>query len=239
MAQCIGHCKTGQLGYNSASCFDCGQLEIHACSCNNRDCPNCQSVQEQKWILARNRELIDGCAYYHCIFTLPFELNDLIFQNQKLLLGLIFSCASDTLLTLCWDKKHLGATPGILSVLHTWGQQLNFHPHLHGCISGGGLTESGQFKESSHKGFFLPLGAIGKMFRGKFMEKLKSYHDKELLCMDGKCKELRNHFHFQAFVNSLYSKEWLPFIKETFHGNGNAIKYLARYVYPESVELSS
>lgn len=237
-ARCISECKTGILGYNICFCETCGHTEIHACSCNNRHCPCCQSPQEQKWIMARNSELIEGCAYYHSIFTVPFELNDLIFQNQKLLYNLMFSCASDTLLTLCRDKEYLGATPGIILVLHTWGQQLNFHPHLHCCLSGGGLTESGQFTEACHKGFLLPVGAIGTMFRGKFMEKLKSYYNKDLLCLNGKCSRLRNYWDWKEFVDSLYTKEWLPFIKETFNGNGNAIKYLARYAYRTAISNS-
>lgn len=234
-ARCISNCKTGSLGYNVSYCESCGHVEIHACSCNNRNCPCCQSPQEQKWIMARNSELVEGCAYYHSIFTVPFELNDLIYENQKLLYNLMFSCTSETLLTLCRDKTYLGATPGIIMVLHTWGQKLNFHPHIHCCISGGGLTESGQFIESTHKGFLLPVEVIGKIFRGKFMEKLKSYHDKGLLSFNGKCMELRNRYHWKEFVDSLYAKTWLPFVKETFNGNGNAIKYLARYAYRTAI----
>ena len=103
-ARCISNCKTGSLGYNVSYCESCGHVEIHACSCNNRNCPCCQSPQEQKWIIARNSELVEGCAYYHSIFTVPFELNDLIYENQKLLYNLMFSCTSETLLTLCRDK---------------------------------------------------------------------------------------------------------------------------------------
>lgn len=237
-ARCISNCKTGSLGYNISYCEKCGHVEVHACSCNNRNCPCCQSPQEQKWIMARNSELIEGCAYYHSIFTVPFELNDLIYENQKLLYNLMFSCTSDTLLTLCRDKKYMGATPGIIMVLHTWGQKLNFHPHIHCCLSGGGLTETGEFSESCHKGFLLPLQAIGKMFRGKFMEKLKSYHDKGLLSLGGKCSELRNRYHWKEYIDSLYEKTWLPFVKETFNGNGNAIKYLARYAYRTAISNS-
>lgn len=237
-ARCITQCKTGSLGYNISFCQSCGHIEIHACSCNNRNCPCCQSPQEQKWIMARNSELIEKCAYYHSIFTVPHELNDLMFENQKLLYNLMFSCASDTLLTLCRDKKHMGATPGIILVLHTWGQQLNYHPHLHCCLSGGGLTESGQFTESRHKGFLLPVEAIGKMFRGKFLEKLKSYYEKELLSFSGKCSKLRNRYSWKDFIDTLYSKDWYPFIKETFNGNGNAITYLARYAYRTAISNS-
>lgn len=234
-AHCISACKTGSLGYNISYCESCGHTLLHACSCNNRNCPSCQTPQEQKWIMARNSELIEGCAYYHCIFTLPFELNDLIYENQKLLYNLMFSCASATILTLCRDKKYMGATPGIILVLHTWGQKLNFHPHIHLALSGGGLTDSGQFIESSHKGFLLPVEAMGKLFRGKFMAALKTYHDKKLLSFGEKCQELRNHYHFKEFVDSLYAKDWLPFIRETFNGNGNAISYLARYAYRTAI----
>lgn len=185
--------------------------------------------------MARNSELIEKCAYYHSIFTVPFELNGLIYANQKLLYSLMFSCASNALLTLCRDKQHMGATPGIIVVLHTWGQQLNFHPHLHCCLSGGGLTKSGQFTESRHKGFLLPVQAIGKMFRGKFMEKLKIYYDKGLLSLTHKCSLLRNPYRWKEFVDSLYATNWLPFIKETFNGNGNAITYLARYAYRTAI----
>lgn len=237
-ASCISACKSGSLGYNISYCESCGHVEIHASSCNNRNCPCCQAPQEQKWIMSRNSELVEGCAYYHSIFTVPFELNDLIYENQKLLYDLMFSCASDTLLTLCRDKKYLGATPGIIMVLHTWGQQLNYHPHLHCCLSGGGLTASGQFTESCHKGFLLPLKAVGKVFRGKFMEKLKVFHEKGLLCFRGKCIGLANQYSWKAFVDFLYERTWLPFIKETFNGNGNAIKYLARYAYRTAISNS-
>lgn len=147
----------------------------------------------------------------------------------------MFSCVSDTILTLCRDKKHMGATPGIIMVLHTWGQKLNFHPHIHLALSGGGLTESGQFTESCHKGFLLPVEAMGKMFRGKFMAKLKTYYEKNLLFFTGECQKLRNHFTWKEFIDVLYAKDWLPFIRETFNGNGNAIKYLARYAYRTAI----
>lgn len=237
-ARCISQCKTGSLGYNISCCESCGLLEVHACSCNNRHCPSCQSPQEKKWIMARNSELVEGCAYYHAVFTLPHELYPLVFENQKLLYNLMFQCTSETLLVLCRDKRYLGATPGIIMVLHTWGQQLNFHPHIHCCLSGGGLTQAGQFLESGHKGFLLPVAAMGKVFRGKFMEKLKEYHKKGLLCLNNKCGRLRNRYVWKEFVDSLYRKTWIPFLKETFNGNGNAITYLARYAYRTAISNS-
>ena len=130
-ASAIMHCKTGDLGYNVSYCEDCGFPQIHAVSCNNRSCPCCQAPLEKKWELERNTELISGIAYFHVVFTVPHELNPLIKANPKPLLNLQFRCVQETLLTLCADPKFLGATPGIISVLHTWGQRLTFHPHIH------------------------------------------------------------------------------------------------------------
>lgn len=237
-ANCIANCKTGGFGYNVSYCQECGHLQIHACACNNRSCPNCQSPLEKKWVMARKSELIEGVAYYHLIFTVPHELNDLMFQNQELLYNLLFRCASDTILTLCKDPVYMGATPGIVSVLHSWGQQLNLHPHLHTMLSGGGITEAGQFIETRHKGFIIPVEAIGKMFRGKYMDALQQLHDTEQLSYRHGCKHLRNRYTWQEFVDQLYKTPWLPFVKETFNGNGNAIEYLARYAYRTAISNS-
>ena len=237
-ANCIANCKTGGLGYNVSYCEECGHVEIHASSCNNRHCPCCQSPVEQKWIMERNSELIEGIAYYHAIFTVPYELNSLIYENQELLYGLMFRCATDTLLTLCRDKKYLGATPGIVSVLHSQGQRLNFHPHIHTMLSGGGLTSSGQFVEATHKGYLLPKDAMGRLYRGKFMDALKRYHDQNKLHFHGNCLHLRNSYEWQAFIDLLYNKSWIPHIKETFNGFGNAITYLARYVFRSAISNS-
>jgi len=237
-AQCIAACKSGKLGYNISYCESCGHIEIHARSCNNRHCPCCQSSQEKKWVLARNSELIEGCAYNHAIFTVPSELYDLIYANQKALYNLMFSCVSETLICLCRDKRYLGATPGIIMVLHTWGQQLNYHPHIHCCLSGCGLTPSDTFAEGCHKGFLLPVKAVAKMFRGKFLEKLNHLYESGRLTLPVSGKDLANPHIWESFLDSLYRKEFLPFIKETFNGNGNAITYLARYAYRTAISNS-
>lgn len=234
-ANCISKCKSGLLGYNISDCKECGHAQIHAVSCNNRDCPSCQAPLEKKWVMERESELIEGIAYYHVIFTVPHELNDLIYENQKLLYHLLFSCASDTLITLCRDKKYMGATPGIVSVLHTWGQQMNFHPHLHIALSGGGINPAGNFIETRRKGFIIPEQVIAKMFRGKYLDSLKKYHDSGKLSFNGKCAPLRNSYNWQEFIDTLYSKKWCPFVKETFNGNGNALEYLARYAYRTAI----
>lgn len=236
-ASCIMDCKTGELGYNYSYCEKCGHAEIHAVSCNNRSCPCCQSPLEKKWEMERNTELIEGIAYYHVVFTLPHDLNDIIYHNRKLLLGLLFRCVHETLLTLCADPRHMGAKPGIVSVLHTWGQRLNFHPHIHVCLSGGGITPDGRFAETKHKGFFLPQAAVASMFRGKFLCALKDLYTRGLLNLSG-TEDLKDKEAWRNFINSLFEKRWLPFIKETFNGKGNAIKYLARYSFRTAIANS-
>ena len=237
-ASCISRCKTGELGYSVSECPDCNYKQIHSRSCNNRNCPNCQAPMEKKWVMDRNAELIPGMAYYHVVFTLPHELNPLIYANQELLYSLLFSSASETLITLCRDKKFMGALPGIVSVLHTWGQKLNFHPHLHVMLSGGGLSNSGQLIRTRHKGFIIPKEVLGKVFRGKFMQKLKIYQENHKLSFNGKASDLADPIRWQELVDLLYKKNWIPFIKETFNGNGNAVEYLARYAYRTAISNS-
>ena len=230
-ADCIRRCKTGELGYTASYCPECGYQKIRTRSCNNRSCPCCQAPMEQKWVMERNSELIDGIAYYHVIFTLPKELNTLILVNQEVLYKLLFSAATQTLLTLCKDKKYMGAVPGIVSVLHTWGQTLSFHPHLHVMLSGGGLNAAGQFIETRHKGFIIPVKVLGKMFRGKFLDGLKELRTSLALDYSADAASLQEDGNWKSFLDILYSKAWVPFVKETFNGNGNAVKYLARYAY--------
>lgn len=237
-AACISNCKTGKLGYSVSECPQCGYRKIHSCSCNNRDCPCCQAPLEKKWVMERNSELIPGIAYYHVVFTLPHELNPLILENQKALYDLLFSAASDSLVTLCRDRKYMGATPGIVSVLHTWGQQLSFHPHLHVCLSGGGLTKDGGFIETRHKGFIIPKPVLGKVFRGKFLNGLKALRGSGRLSFAGVASRLKNSYRWKEFIDHLYAVDWIPFLKETFNGNGNAVQYLARYAYRTAISNS-
>lgn len=234
---CISECKTGKLGYNVSVCEECGQVIIRPVSCNNRSCPCCQSHLVKKWEEERNLELIKGCAYFHVVFTVPHELIPLFLTNLVLLLNLLFKCVHETLLTLCADKRHLGAKPGIVSVLHTWGQKLNFHPHIHVCISGGGITPDGRFVEARHRGFFLPEAAIASMFRGKFLCRLKELYEEGKLNL-ALSKRLQDAGEWQKFIDSLFAKRWMPFVKETFNGNGNAIRYLARYSYRTAIANS-
>jgi hypothetical protein len=225
----IMNCKSGKLGCNLSICQDCGHLEIHNNSCRNRNCPCCQAILKELWIDARKSEVIDA-PYFHVVFTLPCELNPLIYANQALLYSLMHKCASETLLELSADKKYLGATPGIIQVLHTWGQELNFHPHIHSIITGAGLTKTKQLRKSRSK-FFIPVKVLGKKFRGKFLDQLQILFKKDKLVFSSHCIKLKNTYEWNEFRNSLYNKTWIPYIKETFNGFGNAIDYLGRYTH--------
>ena len=171
-AHAILNCKSGSLGCNISQCADCGYMEFHNNSCRNRNCPNCQAILKEVWIDNRRAEVIDS-PYFHVVFTVPQELNPLIYGNQELLYSLLHRCSSETLLELARDKKYLGATPGIIQVLHTWGQTLNFHPHIHCIVPGGGLNKIGQWV-SSRKKFFIPVKVLSRMFRGKLLAALKT-----------------------------------------------------------------
>lgn len=220
-------CKTGELGYNVSTCTDCGYTAIHSVSCRNRNCPNCQAVNKEIWVDKRRAEVIDA-PYFHVVFTLPHELNPLIYSNQKLLYGLLHRCCADTLLELSSDKKYLGATPGVIQVLHTWDQELKYHVHMHCIISGGGLTTDKKLRKSKGS-FFIPVYVLRDKFKGKYLACLDSLYNKEKLTFSSSCENLRNSFEWKEFKDNLYKKDWCPYIKETFNRFGNAIEYLGRY----------
>ncbi len=229
-------CKSGSLGFNVSNCEECGHQEIHNNSCRNRHCPNCQAVLKELWIDARRSEVIDG-AYFHVIFTVPAELNPLIYANKKLLYGLLHDATAKTLLELSSDRKYLGAMPAIIQVLHTWGQELNYHPHIHCIISGAGLTPAMQLANCRSK-FLIPVKVLGAKFKGKFMDALEKYYAAGKLELPNSLRKLRNSFEWKDYRNSLYQKAWCPFIKETFNGFGNAIDYLGRYTHRIAISNS-
>lgn len=228
-ASSILKCKTKDMGCNISSCSECGFVDTHYNSCRNRNCPNCQAVLKEKWIDARRAEVIDA-PYFHVVFTIPHELNSLIYCNQNLLYSLLHKAAAQTLLELSGDPKYLGATPGIIQVLHTWGQNLSYHPHLHCIISGAGLTKDMKLKKSKTS-FFIPIRVLRDKFKGKFLALLKKLFLKDSLTFAGDCASLAFSGDFSSFCDSLYTKDWCPFIKETFNGFGNAIEYLGRYAH--------
>lgn len=228
-ARAILGCKSGSLGCNVSRCGGCGHLEFHNNSCRNRNCPQCQAVLKEVWVDKRRAEVVDS-PYFHVVFTLPHELNPLIYCNQELLYGLFHRCCAETLLELSADKKFLGATPGIIQVLHTWNQELGYHVHMHCIVSGGGLTNDLRLRLSSPE-FFIPVRILRDKFKGKFLDRLASLYEGGSLGFSSSCSHLRNSFSFRKWKSDLYEKDWCPYIKETFNGFGNAIEYLGRYTH--------
>ena len=228
-ALAVLNCKSGSLGYNTCVCEDCGHTEIHNNSCRNRNCPNCQAVKKEIWVDKRRSEVIDS-PYFHVVFTLPHELNPLIYCNQKLLYGLFHRCCAETLLELSLNPKYLGATPGIIQVLHTWNQELLYHVHMHCIVSGGGLTRDRKLRKSSGK-FFIPVFVLRDKFQGKFLALLEQFYQSGQLTFSSACATLQNESEWKIFKNKLYKKEWCPYIKKTFNGFGNAIEYLGKYTH--------
>ena len=235
-AHAILNCKSGRLGVNLSQCSDCGHVETHNNSCRNRHCPNCQAVLKEIWVDKRRAEVIDS-PYFHVVFTLPHEINSLIYCNQKLLYGLLHRCCAETLLELSADKKWLGATPGIIQVLHPWNQELDYHVHMHCIVSGGGLTKDGKIRKSC-KNFFIPTEVLRDKFKGKYLAYLSSLYESSSLAFSSACEKLRHSYHWQEWKNRLYEKDWCPYIKETFNGFGNAIEYLGRYTHKIAISNS-
>ncbi len=235
-AHAIRICKSGKLGCNVSQCTDCGHIEFHNNSCRNRSCPECQGVLKEIWVDKRRAEVIDA-PYFHVVFTLPHELNPLIYCNQKLLYGLLHTCCAETLLELAADKKYLGALPGIIQVLHTWNQELDYHVHMHCILSAGGLTKDHKIRLSSGK-FFIPVKVLRDKFKGKYMACLSRLYENGSLVFSSSCSHLKNDDCFREWKNKLYEKDWCPYIKETFNGFGNAIEYLGRYTHKISISNS-
>ena len=229
VSHAVMRCKSGALGANACQCTECGHTEFHNNSCRNRNCPNCQAVLKEIWVDKRREEVIDA-PYFHVVFTLPHELNPLIYCNQKLLYGLFHKCCAETLLELSYDKKYLGATPGIIQVLHTWNQEIGYHVHMHCIVSGGGLTYDKKIRRSKNK-FFIPVGVLRDKFKGKYLSQLDSMYRKGQIVLSSSCETLRNSYEWKEFKNNLYGKGWCPYIKETFNGFGNALEYLGRYTH--------
>lgn len=228
-AHAILNCKSGTLGCNVSRCDECGHMEFHNNSCRNRNCPDCQAVLKEVWVDARRAEVIDS-PYFHVVFTLPHALNPLIYCNQKLLYSLFHRCCAQTLLELSADKKYLGASPGIIQVLHTWNQELLYHVHMHCIVSAGGLTKDHKLRLSSGK-FFLPVRVLRDKFKGKFMACLTSLYEASSLVFSSSCSHLGDPSSFREWKADLYAQDWCPYIKETFNGFGNAIEYLGRYTH--------
>lgn len=235
-SRAILDCKSGRLGANLSLCPDCGHLEFHNNSCRNRNCPCCQAVNKEIWVDKRRGEVIDS-PYFHVVFTLPHQLNPLLYCNQQLLYSFFHRCCAETLLELSSDKKYLGATPGIIQVLHTWDQELNYHVHMHCIVSGGGITPDRKIRKVKNS-FFIRVEVLRDKFKGKFLAGLDLFYKSGSLTFSASCEKLRNSYEWSQFRNDLYEKDWCPYIKETFNGFGNAMEYLGRYTHKIAISNS-
>ena len=229
VANCIMNCKTGAYGANVSICEDCGHLQIHYNSCRNRCCPMCQALPKEKWMDKRREDVLDS-PYFHMVFTVPQELNPLIYSNQKRLYDALYQSVSATINELTLDAKHLGAKVGYICVLHTWGSEMNYHPHVHVILLGGGLTSKKQWCDKG-KEFFLPIKVLSKLFRGKYLSRLKELWEQNELCFYGTSSKYRNHYAFKELLDMCYSKEWIPHCKKTFNGAGSVVNYLGKYTH--------
>ena len=229
VANCIINCKTGAYGANMSVCEECGCFQLHYNSCRNRCCPMCQTLPKEKWIDKQQENVLEA-PYFHLVFTVPAELNPVIYSNQKLLYNALYQAVSETISQLCAQEKHLGAKVGYSCILHTWGSEMNYHPHIHMVLLGGGLTEKRKWKDTGGK-FFLPIKVISSVFKGKYMDILKGLCEQEKLVFYGSAEKYHNHYAFKELLDICYSKEWISYCKKTFNGAKSVIKYLGKYTH--------
>lgn len=226
----IERCRTAALGGHRDQCERCGHQAISYNSCRNRHCPKCQTNTRNQWLAARQQELLPG-NYYHLVFSVPHTLVPLMWQNKKTLFRLLFQTSAETLLEVAADPKHLGAEIGFLSVLHTWGQTLQAHPHIHCVVPGGGLSPDHQYWIRAPSHFFLPVRVLSRVFRGKFVAGLRRACRQNKLVFLGACQPLAQPNAFSAFLRRLFREDWVVYAKKPFGGPEHVLHYLARYTH--------
>lgn len=213
----IEHCRTAYFGGHIDKCNNCNHVRISYNSCRNRHCPKCQGTNRERWIEARQQDLLP-VSYFHVVFTLPQELNTYCLNFPKELYNILFSASKETIETFANDYKHLGAKTGMISVLHTWGQNLSLHPHVHLIVPGGGITENGIWKNAKSDGKFLfPVKAMSIVYKNKFMEKTKLFLESQHQPLD------------VSMRRTLYNKNWVVYAKQPFAGPKQVIEYMGRY----------
>ena len=225
----IMNCKTGAFGVNIGMCGNCGCISIHYNSCRDRCCPMCQEFPKEKWVDARREDVLEA-PYFHVVFTVPEELNPIIYSNQKLLYDTLYHASSGTLKELASDSRYLGADIGYICILHTWGSEMNFHPHIHAVVLGGGLDSSNCWKDNGEE-FFLPIRVMSRLFRGKYLAELKQLWEDCRLEFHGSAESYKNHYAFKELLDCCYSKEWVPYCKKPFDGAESVIRYLGKYTH--------
>ena len=227
----IARCRTAALGGHIDECTGCGhRATISYNSCRNRHCPKCQTGARERWIAARRRELLPT-PYVHVVFTLPPQLAALALQNKKVIYGLLLRASAETLLEVARNPAHLGAEIGFFSVLHTWNQKLQLHPHVHCVVPAGGLSRDHARWIRSHPRFFLPIAVLRRVFRGKFVAGLKFAFERRQLHLAGELAPLTHPKFFAAWLRPLFRKDWIVYSKPPFGGPDYVLQYLGRYTH--------
>lgn len=226
----IERCRTALLGGHVERCGDCGHERVAYNSCRNRNCPKCQGLARARWLEDRQAELLD-VPYFHVVFTVPAEVEVIAFQNQTVVYDILFRAASETLRTIAGDPKHLGAEIGFLAVLHTWGQNLTHHPHVHCLVPGGGIAPDGKSWIACREGFFLPVRVLSRMFRGLFLHYLdKAFVAGELRFFSA-YRPLREPAAFRRYLTPVHETEWVVYAKRPFAGPAQVLDYVGRYTH--------
>jgi len=218
------------LGGHIEICEKCGHTRISYNSCRNRHCPKCQFIKKENWVIAKNKDVLP-VEYFHVVFTIPEKLNLIMFRNSKLLYSLLLQSAGKTITGLGKETKWLGGLTGAISVLHTWGQKLELHPHVHCIVPGGGLSTDKEKWIPCKKGFFLPVKVMSKRFRRRLLDGLKLLYKKDKLYLEGSLAEYKSPGAFQALIDELYKIDWVVYAKKPFRDVSTVIKYLSRYTH--------
>src|SRR5882672_6909868 len=226
----IERCRTSALGGHVEQCDRCGERRIAYNSCRSRSCAKCQWLARAEWIEARREELLDT-QYFHVVFTVPDEIAAIAFQNASTVYKILFHAAAETLRTIAADPRHLGAEIGFFAVLHTWGQNLSHHPHLHCVVPGGGLSADGQRWIACRPGFFLPVRVLSRFFRRRFLELLEQAFDGGELQFFAALQDLRERNTFVRHLEPLRDKEWVVYAKAPFAGPQQVLDYVGRYTH--------
>jgi Putative transposase/Transposase zinc-binding domain len=226
----IQRCRTAALGGHVDLCPQCGHRDISYNSCRNRSCPKCQTQARERWLAAREQELLPT-NYFHVVFSVPHELNVLALDNSRLFYDLLFTASAQTLREVAADPQHLGAEIGVISILHTWGQNLLLHPHIHCAIPAGGLAPDHTRWIRPRYPFFLPVKVLSRVFRGKFLAGLKClYRSKKLQCV-GPSAALADPRQFAQLIRRLHRQDWVVYAKPAFGGPLQVLRYLGRYTH--------
>jgi len=226
-------CRTQAKGGRKLECDKCGHSTIVYNSCRNRHCPVCQGVTRAIWVDKKNKDVIDA-PYFHLVLTMPEELREIIYQNQRQLYNLMYKVSAETIKELALDEKYLGAQVGFFSLLHTWSQNMHYHPHIHTVVLAGGLTKLNNWRTSS-KEFFIPVQVLSSKFRGKYLFFLKKYYHQGKLEFFGDMLKYQNSATFQKLIDQCYKIEWYSYIQETFSGPRAVIRYLGRYTHQVAI----